>query len=392
MTAGIPTLIDNLGDSQAVTLNSAQYVTLPPPAARAPVASIALITGTLQYTGAQPITLSSNSTPGFDVIPNPMTPNQPITQYTWTLVSGSAPTGITFPASTSTISFVAPNPPTQPFSINLTVATAPNSADPNYVSVSKPVTITFSPSNPGAQLDVYITNTGPFNTTNPYKSPTGQGTYNDTVDSFAPQELMNVASYVTWNFAPVADKLVTFQVNFANGTNVATFVAYTNSNGYAYASYRLPNYNSSIMPFGNYQVTSFVDVAQNREQDSFTFQYNYIVNINAASMALNVPRNHYAALTVGLNNTSLQAQTYTITYTITDNANVPVFSGEVAGQTIPAASSQTNITVMMFVPAFSFCGPSTVHINVFNADPSNPANQALPFCPEFDQPFSITVS
>ncbi len=402
ITAGTPTLINNNLASISDQLNNATFVSQPIPPPRAPVANYTLITGTLTPTSGENITLSAlNSLPGFDAIPNPMTPNFAITQYTWTLVSSTAPTGITFPASGSQISFFAPNPSTQAFSINLTVATATNPADSNYKNVSQPITITFSPSFPGAQLDVYILNIPPISTTNPYKSPTGQGTYNDTVDTFAPQQLMNLEAYATWNFAPVSDKLVTFYVNgMVNGveTNIGTFVVYTNDNGYADVSYRLPNYNSTVMPFGNYTVTATVDLAGSYESDSFTFQYCYIVNIISASMASQVNRGQYAALTVTLNNTSLQPQTYSITYTVTDNAGVAVFSGEVASQTIAAATLTTlnghvtTETVMLYIPTYAFPGPSLVHINVFNADPSNPANHALPYCPEFDEPFLLTAT
>ena len=58
------------------------------------------------------------------------------------------------------------------------------------------------------------------------KFPTGQGLYNltapgDYVDTFAPDELMSLQTFVLFNGAPVANELVTFVVASAdNPTDV----------------------------------------------------------------------------------------------------------------------------------------------------------------------------
>ena len=120
------------------------------------------------------------------------------------------------------------------------------------------------PTENGAVIDVYVVN--PANSSNiaPAVNPFGYG-YWQPADAFAPQELMNLTAFVSWNNGSVADKLVTFTVG--NSTNViATFVAYTDANGYALAQYRLPNYASSAnMPFGTYQVNASVVLPELRD-------------------------------------------------------------------------------------------------------------------------------
>ena len=220
LSAGIPTLIDNLGNSQSCTLNSASYVTPQPPAPTSPTAIITPPTSTLYLAGAQ-ITLNSASLGGIDVVPNASSPNFPITSYTWTVVSG----GFTITnTNTDTITFTAPTPAV-PFTIGLTVSTATNPDDAAYHNVSNQATISFSPAftqptTAGAQIDVYIVNPAPYTTTYMQKDVrfTSQGIYNNTdpvksyVDTFAPQELMNLTAFVTYNGASVSNKIVAFSV------------------------------------------------------------------------------------------------------------------------------------------------------------------------------------
>ena len=99
------------------------------------------------------------SSPGIDLIPNASNPSFPITQYTWTVTSG---TGLTLPTNAATMTFQTPNVSAlTSYTISLTVATAGNPSDSRYVNTSLPVTITFAvgplainPTNQGAAIDV----------------------------------------------------------------------------------------------------------------------------------------------------------------------------------------------------------------------------------------------
>lgn len=398
ISAGIPTLIDNASQSQPCSINSAQYVTLPPPAPRAPVAAFYAMS--TQYLAGTPITITSNPAQGYDVIPNANSPNFPITTYTWSVVSG--PVGFTVPSTNAnSITFSGPTPAT-PITIGLVVSTAANPADPAYNNTSAMATITFtpaftSPTTAGAQIDEYIVNAGPYTTTNSQKDPlyTSQGIYNNTiptlsyVDTYAPQELMNLQAFVTYNGGSVANKLVTFMVqsqgSVTNAT-IATFSAYTDANGIAVASYRLPNYNSAVMPFGNYTVISTVDVAQVKVADMFVFQYNYILN-DSVSQPGTTARGQTASAVVTIQDNSFNvSQSYFLTWTVTDNNNVPIFSGSTFGTTTGAITTQP---IAMLLPGYSFVGTATLHVNIFNADPV--LANGLPYCPESDATFTIAI-
>ena len=81
VTTGDPTLLDNFGNPQPVALNNAQYVSIPSPPAKAPVAVIHNQAATTRYVPGATITLDAfGSIPGSDSTPNALTPNFPITR------------------------------------------------------------------------------------------------------------------------------------------------------------------------------------------------------------------------------------------------------------------------------------------------------------------------
>ncbi len=395
ITAGDPTLMDNFGNSQPVILNNAQYISVPPPQPRAPIAVIRNQAASTSYLPGATITLDAySSLPGFDIIPNPIEPNIPITQYTWGV---SGPLGFTIPHSGSSITFITPNP-ASPFLITLTISTASNPSDPKYYNTNSS-TMEFDPAyqqltSAGAQIDLYIVNTNPTNTTTPIKFPTSQGIYNTNstvsyVDTFAPDELMNLQTFLINNGAPVSNELVTFLVTPQNdpAAVLSTFVSYTNSYGYAFASYRLPKYNVANMPFGNYTVTAFVDIAQIRVSDCFTFQYNYILTIFSITHPAQTARGQQTSFSVTIQCNSFIPQNYFMSWTVTDNYNIPIISSETFGIAFPNGGSNQQITLT--IPKYSYYGTATLHVNLFNGDPTVPSQNALPYCPESDQYFTI---
>jgi len=398
LNTGIPTLIDNFGHSQAVTLNSAQYVTLPPPAPHGPAATITNL-GSSTYQMGSTISLSGlASTPGFDVIPNPMAPNFPIQTYSWTQVSGPTVAGLPISGNSATAGIVNLIAPAVSGSIvlQLTVTTATNPSDSaNYVNTgTAQITIApgiIPPTNAGPQIDVFIINNS-TSTAFPYKSPTSLGSYNtlDQVDQYAPQQIMNLGATVLFNGQSVANKLVTFVVaNYSNPSQIiATFVAYTNANGTAYAVYRLPNYNSAVMQFGTYKVTATVDVAQNIVSDSFWFNYGYTLNFGSLTASGIVARGRDAvSVNATFYNYDNLPENYWMTFTVTDVNNVPVAFLEVNGAATSAA--YTSQPVSLSIPLYAFVGTATVHVDLFNADPMVPSQNALPYCPEATTTFTI---
>ena len=171
-----------------------------------------------------------------------------------------------------------------------------------------------------------------------------------------------------------------------SNATVATFTGYTDGNGYVNASYRLPNYNSDVMPFGNYTVTALVDVAGVKVSDCFTFQYNYTLNLNSVTAPGTTARGQAASSDVTIIDNSFHSQSYFLTWTVTDNNNVPILSGSTSGTTTGVTTLQS---LSLPLPVYSFVGTATLHVNLFNADPM--LQNGLPYCPENAQTFTIAI-
>ncbi len=410
LSPGIPTLMDNYGNTQNVnSLNNATYATTAPPSAQSPVA---IITNEVpppannmgNYLPNETITLDAyNSTGGFDVIPNAMSPNFPITSYTW------ASSSLTLPTTTgSSVTFVLPNVAApETYTVQLTVQTAPNPADSSYVnSNTATITIIAQPQGPssgnGAWIDVYITNfvtQQTQNSTYPYKMPLGYG-IGSTCDSFAPQEQMNLTSFVSWNGGSVADKQVTFQVLDNNGQIIATFDSWTDATGYATYDYRLPWFSNNTATaqneFGTWTVTASVDIAQNYAIDNMPFYFGDLLTMTPPTTFGSIERANPAtpnsastySFNVPIQSASLSPKNYYLTYTVMDNNGVPVSMGMVQGTV--AAQGTANPSVTLSIPNWAFLGTGSVKFDLFNYNPLVASDQALPYCPE--QTTAITIT
>ena len=296
------------------------------------------------------------------------------------------------------MTFNAPASTTSAFGITLTVTTATttNALYNNIGTTTKVISvgIIYAPTYNGTQLDVYVINNG-TGTAYPQKSPTSLGSFNtlDTVDAYAPQQVMNLGTYVMFNNASVADKQVTIIVTPINDPTdlIATYVGTTDNTGHFDVSWRLPNYDSANMPSGTYMVNATVEVAQGIVSDAFTFQYGWELNITSISMSGLVARGDVVPeyMNVSINNISSQNQTYWMTYTVNDYMGVPILTTEIAAQIAPANGTTGQYNVQVFIPSFAFVGAATIHVNIFNADPKYPGQSALPYCPEQSAIFNI---
>ena len=102
----------------------------------------------------------------------------------------------------------------------------------------------------------------------------------------------------------------------------ATLTAFTDYNGNAYASYRLPNIDSYLMPFNNYTITAFVNVAQTRVSDSYTFQFNYLLKFIAMTPPEDSTFGQTTHMTVLLKDNSFLNQNYVLTWAVADSKSI----------------------------------------------------------------------
>jgi hypothetical protein len=125
----------------------------------------------------------------------------------------------------------------------------------------------------GVAIDLY-TDQAPFD---------GKGA-NQSADAYEPQELVVLFALATYNDAPVAGKLVAFQVNgpmnqFQNITVVGSGT--TDENGIAEFSFRLPwpSQTPEKAIFGQWIALAAVEIAERVVVDTLTFRVGWILSI-----------------------------------------------------------------------------------------------------------------
>ena len=203
---------------------------------------------------------------------------------------------------------------------------------------------------------------------------------------FSPDELIDLYACVTYNAGSVENRLVAFTVLSPNGTIIIPGqVATTNSTGYAHISYRTPWLGESN--FGIWTVKATVEVSQIIVTDTLNFTYNYpiVINDNGISVPASAHRLDNVTISVSIQNLANSYLWRTTTFTIFDDAHVPI------GAIIVPVTNQTGtqtVSATLTIPSWAFVGTATVSVNFLT---DSPANNGVPICPEKTATFQIVI-
>ena len=322
-----------------------------------PTAIISNQNGTTYETGEQILLDGSSSTPGYDAN---SAKSCPITNYAWLVqyennsvfgaYSGSGVTIIVNSAEWLQVTLIVTAPD---------VNTSPN---PQYMNTS--ATSVWIDVKPPQQLAKIVLTSS-------------QAVY-------APQQLVQLYAYVTFNGASEANENVVFTVLSPNGTVISIRTAFTNSTGYASQSYVTPNIGTSN--FGTWTVIASVEVAQVVVTDKITFEYNYLVTIttNGITLPSSVARGGKMTVKVDIQNTGGITLGSTVAITIYDQNDVPIGSSL---STVTNAASGASISATFTIPTWAYVGEATVYVNILTG---NPTSGGVPLCPERIANFLIT--
>jgi hypothetical protein len=322
-----------------------------------PTAIISNQNGTTYETGEQILLDGSSSTPGYDAT---SAESCPITNYAWLVqyennsvfgaFSGSGVTIVVNSAGWLQVTLIVTAPD---------VNTSPN---PQYTNTSlASVWINVQP--PQQLAKIVLTSS--------------QAVY-------APQQLVQLYAYVTFNGASEANENVVFTVLSPNGTVISIRTAFTNSTGYASQSYVTPNIGTSN--FGTWTVIASVEVAQVVVTDKITFEYNYLVTvtINGITLPSSVARGGTMTIKVSIQNTDGITLGSTVAITIYDQNDVPIGSSLSA---VSNAASGASVSETFTIPTWAYVGEATVYVNILTG---NPASGGVPLSPERTANFLIT--
>lgn len=213
------------------------------------------------------------------------------------------------------------------------------------------------------------------------KAPFDGSGPNATSDAFQPQELVILYGNVTYNGAPIPNKLVAFQVQGpANAFNNITFAGSSPSNesGIATFSFRIPWYpeHAEEIVFGEWFAVATVDIAQEVATDTLTFQVGWILritNITTLNSEL-VPQNTFfrqdiVNFVVTVESIAMVEKTGAITIDVKDAAGYPIIHIEMENLSFQPGENYVNAS--SHIPDSAALGNADVTAAIYDKLPEN---------------------
>jgi hypothetical protein len=236
-------------------------------------------------------------------------------------------------------------------------------------------TFTLTTNWPGRMIDLYDQYPAPFG---------GQGLQMPS-DMFWPQKQVELYANVTYNYWPVQQKDVAFEVRDPHGTLVTIQVARTDANGVAHTWYRIPwPCDHPEDYFGVWTVTATVDLACIVITDTMQFHFDYMVEIFKVTTD-KFQVNHYDCFNVIIEYGSHAQQEYPVVLQaiLYDNLNVPVAQGYVettVGGTVFCQYKNNTVIIPLCVPKYAFAGIANIYVNAYDALPTQGGSA---WCPTY---------
>jgi len=208
---------------------------------------------------------------------------------------------------------------------------------------------------------------------------------NKPSDAFAPQSEVILYANVTYNYAPIEDKMVIFVVNTPNGTQYLYRESNTNVDGIANVSFRL----ASNAPFGNYSVLAQVTVSGHIARDTLTFEVGWIIEILEVETVdqYGVPKSIFARgeqiyFDIILKNIAFTSKQAKLTVTVYDETNQTIGVADI-WLDVPPGHYEYSLIFSVKIPHWSYVGPRAwAYVAALTPD-------LVPYCPEKSTQFQI---
>jgi hypothetical protein len=221
----------------------------------------------------------------------------------------------------------------------------------------------------------------------PFPAPFGGQGLNQPMDMVWPQKEVCLHANVTYNFWPVQNKIVAFEVE---GPNEFLFkgTAITDEVGHAVLTFRMPwQCFDAELYFGVYTVTATVDVACIVINDTMQFHYDYLINI----FKVTTDKFYYGhcedvVITVDYQSHAQQYYPAEFWVYISDELNQPIgYAVQTiqVGGAIFCQAKPGRLVFIIHVPKWAFSGYAKIHVNCFNM---NPTEGGFAWCPEYTCP------
>lgn len=239
----------------------------------------------------------------------------------------------------------------------------------------------------GAYLDLYggANNAGYGATIFP--EPYGGQGLNKPMDLVIPQSEVYLFANLTYNYWPVQNKEVSFEIIDNKGNTWGKFVALTNSKGVASITIRMPWVCENPQQYiGVWTVVATARVGDTVVTDTMTFHYDYMIHIwKVTTDKYYYAHEEYIKVTVEYGTHAQQYYPALFTVTVTDELGVPIgidasTTLQVGGATYCQYKNGT-FTIRIFIPKFAFAGYAYIHVCSFDKEP---AVGGFAWCPEYE--------
>lgn len=224
-----------------------------------------------------------------------------------------------------------------------------------------------------------------------YNQKGGQGR-NEPDGAFTLGETVILTALLTYNQSPVQNKPVGFEVTNPSGEVIVDRTAFTNTEGIANITFRLPwpCENPEETVFGTWTVVAKVLILDLTAEDTLTFQVGWIIEItevktvNATGAAkTSFAKGEHVYFNLTVKNIAFTSKTATFTTVISDEQDVPIGHATLYNWVIPPGTTQIFI-IDLQTPKWAYIGVAIVYANAYT---NLPATSGVPYCPET----SITI-
>jgi hypothetical protein len=216
-------------------------------------------------------------------------------------------------------------------------------------------------------------------------------------DAFGPGEEVQIYALATYNDYPVQSLLVAFQVlGPRNRVENVSFgrVAYTDQNGVAMISFRIPYLNETT--FGEWTVIGNTMIGDSTVTDMLTFKVGWIVEIVSLKTVnenhmeqAEFGRDNYVGIELIIQNIAMVEKVATITVTIYDCTNTFLNATELSDFEVQPNGTYVYAYFSLYIPKSAYIGVATVYACAYTAPP---AINGVPYCPEVSTNFLITTA
>ena len=231
------------------------------------------------------------------------------------------------------------------------------------------------------EIDVYTQHPEPYS---------GRGP-NQPSDAFEPQSEVILYAEVKYNYEPVENKMVSFEVRDPNSEQILYRENNTDANGITSVKFRL----ASNATFGVYTVFAQVTVSERTSNDTLTFLMGWIIEIiNVETMNHSgVPTDTFAKgeqvyFSIDIKNIAFTSRNATLTIALSDETGQPIGAADIS-LTVPPGTHEYNLITNILIPQWTFIGHATAHVNAFT---NWPWDEGVPYCPQYEKEFVITPS